>query len=48
LDQIIRGDDIARQCARVSPKAWDLGFDVPVRVGHMRSFPYENQPGWPI
>ena len=39
LDEIVGGDDVARQCTRVAPKARDFGFDLPVSVGHERLLP---------
>jgi len=39
LDEIIRGDEVARQRARVAPKAENFGFDVPIRAGHRGLLP---------
>ena len=34
LDEIIRGDEIARQRPRIAPKAGNFDFDVPIRASH--------------
>jgi hypothetical protein len=39
LDEIIRGDEVARQCTRIAPEARNFGFDVPIRAGHRGLLP---------
>jgi hypothetical protein len=39
LDEIIRGDEVARQRPRIAPKTGYFGFDVPIRASHRGLLP---------
>ena len=39
LDEIVRGDKIARQRARIASEAGNFGFNLPMRVGHRGLLP---------
>ena len=39
MDEIIRGDEVTRQCTRIAPEAGNFGFDLPIRAGHRGLLP---------
>jgi hypothetical protein len=39
LDEVVCGDEVAGQRARVASKTGNFGFDVPIRVRHRRLLP---------
>jgi hypothetical protein len=39
LDEIVCGDEVAGQRARIASKTGNFGFDVPIRVRHRRLLP---------